>query len=177
MLLLSNLSHFNFLLFTTSILMCFFYPLYYTTYNTAHAASRLWRYSSIYINPFPRSPTVRVHVAAGGNIIRKSFLMMAKCRGDGREPSQRMQRAVVAVGVEPATRTKHHTKHRPQQHQEPHCLRLRLPSYHLGRPIKGNWDTKTTQCTTTWLAARPETSVFINIQHQYEVVLIFILNR
>jgi len=27
-------------------------PLYYTTYNTAHAASRLWRYSSIYMNPF-----------------------------------------------------------------------------------------------------------------------------
>ena len=27
------------------------YPLYYTTYNTAHAASRLWRYSSIYMNP------------------------------------------------------------------------------------------------------------------------------
>jgi hypothetical protein len=26
--------------------------LYYTIYNTAHAASRLWRYSSIYINPF-----------------------------------------------------------------------------------------------------------------------------
>ena len=45
----------------------------------------------------PRSPTARVYVAAGGNIIRKSFLLMAKCRGDGREPSQRMQRAVVAV--------------------------------------------------------------------------------
>ena len=30
----------------------FLYLLYYTTYNTAHAASRLWRYSSIYINPF-----------------------------------------------------------------------------------------------------------------------------
>jgi len=45
----------------------------------------------------PRSPTARVHVAAGGNIVRKSFLLMAKCRGDGREPSQRMQRAVVAV--------------------------------------------------------------------------------
>ena len=25
--------------------------LYCTTYNTAHAASRLWRYSSIYMNP------------------------------------------------------------------------------------------------------------------------------
>src|SRR6266704_1103166 len=58
-------------------------------------------------------------------------------------------------GVEPATRS----KHRPQQHQEPHCLRLELPFYHLGRPIKGNWDTKTTRCTTTWLAARPETGL------------------
>ena len=29
----------------------FLYPLYYTTYNTAHAASRLWRYGSIYMNP------------------------------------------------------------------------------------------------------------------------------
>ena len=29
----------------------FLYPLYCTTYNTAHAASRLWRYSSIYMNP------------------------------------------------------------------------------------------------------------------------------
>ena len=32
-------------------LFLFFNPLYYTTYNTAHAASRLWRYSSIYMNP------------------------------------------------------------------------------------------------------------------------------
>src|SRR6266705_5730181 len=64
-------------------------------------------------------------------------------------------------GVEPATRTKHRTKHRPQQHQEPHCLRLRLLLYHLGRPIKGNWDTKTTRCTTTWLVARPETGLII----------------
>ena len=39
----------------------------------------------------------RVHVAAGGNIIRNQFLTMAKCRGDGREPPQRVQRAVVAV--------------------------------------------------------------------------------
>jgi len=45
----------------------------------------------------PRSPTARVHVAAGGNIIRNQFLMMAKCRGDGREPSQRVQRAGVTV--------------------------------------------------------------------------------
>ena len=45
----------------------------------------------------PQSPTARVHVAAGGNIIGNSFLMMAKCRGDGREPSQRMQCAGVAV--------------------------------------------------------------------------------
>ena len=45
----------------------------------------------------PRSPTARVHVAAGGNIIGNPFLMMAKCRGDGREPSQRAQRAVVAA--------------------------------------------------------------------------------
>jgi len=29
----------------------FLYPIYYTIYNTAHAASRLWRYSPIYINP------------------------------------------------------------------------------------------------------------------------------
>ena len=37
----------------------------------------------------PRSPTARVYVAAGVNIIWNSFLLMAKCRGDGREPSQR----------------------------------------------------------------------------------------
>ena len=30
----------------------FIFILYYTTYNTAHAASKLWRYSSIYMNPF-----------------------------------------------------------------------------------------------------------------------------
>ena len=30
----------------------FLSPLYYTMDNTAYAASRLWRYSSIYINPF-----------------------------------------------------------------------------------------------------------------------------
>ena len=29
--------------------------------------------------------------------VETSFLIMAKCRGDGREPSQRMQCAVVAV--------------------------------------------------------------------------------
>ena len=29
----------------------FLYPLYYTTYNTAHAASGLWRHSPIYMNP------------------------------------------------------------------------------------------------------------------------------
>jgi len=58
-----------------------------------------------YQNYRPRSPTARVHVAAGGNIIWNPFLLMAKCRGDGREPSQRAQRAVVATrGVEPATR-------------------------------------------------------------------------
>ncbi len=34
------------------ILILILYPLYYTMYNTAHAASRLWRYSSIYMNPF-----------------------------------------------------------------------------------------------------------------------------
>ena len=45
----------------------------------------------------PRSPTARVHVAAGGNIIWNPFLLMAKCRGDGREPSQRVPRAVVAT--------------------------------------------------------------------------------
>ena len=45
----------------------------------------------------PRSTTARVHVATGKNIIRKQFFMMAKCRGDGREPSQRMQRAGVTV--------------------------------------------------------------------------------
>jgi len=33
------------------IFLFFLYPLYYTKYNTAHAASRLWRYSSIYMNP------------------------------------------------------------------------------------------------------------------------------
>jgi len=57
-------------------------------------------------------------------------------------------------GVEPATRM-----HRPQHHQEPYCLRLRLLLYHLGRPIKGNWDTKTARRTTTWPAARPETGL------------------
>ena len=44
-----------------------------------------------------QSPIAHVHVAAGGNIIRKSFFMMAKCKGDGREPLQHMQRIVVAV--------------------------------------------------------------------------------
>jgi len=65
-------------------------------------------------------------------------------------------------GVKPTTRTKHRIKHRPQQHQEPYCLRLRLLLYHLGRPIKGNWDTKTTRYTTTWLVARPETGLIIS---------------
>ena len=51
----------------------------------------------IIIKNSPLSPTARVHVAAGKNIIRIPFLMMAKCRGDGREPSQRVQRAVVAT--------------------------------------------------------------------------------
>jgi len=45
-----------------------------------------------YVTKMPRSPTVRVYVAAGRNIIGKSFLMIAKCRGDSREPSQRVQR-------------------------------------------------------------------------------------
>ena len=31
------------------------------------------------------------------NIIGKSFLIMAKCKGNSREPSQRVQRVVVAV--------------------------------------------------------------------------------
>ena len=44
-LVLSQLKRFLYFLY-------FLYPLYYTIYNTAHAASRLWRYSSIYINPF-----------------------------------------------------------------------------------------------------------------------------
>ena len=34
-----------------STIIFFLYPLYYTTYNAAHAASMLWRYSSIYMNP------------------------------------------------------------------------------------------------------------------------------
>src|SRR6266702_2614872 len=75
--------------------------------------------------------------------------------------SRRSARSALSLrfcGVEPATRT-HRTKHRPQQLQEPYCLRLRLLSNHLGRPIKGNWDTKTTQCTSTWLAAGPETGL------------------
>jgi len=63
--------------------------------------------------------------------------------------------ALRFCSVKPAMRT----KYRPQQHQEPYCLRLRLLLYYLGRPIKGNWDTKTTWCTTTWLAARPETGL------------------
>ena len=53
----------------------------------------------------------------------------------------------------------HRTKHRPQQHQEPYCLRLRLLLYHLGRPIKGYWDMKTTQYIITWLIARSETGL------------------
>ena len=57
-------------------------------------------------------------------------------------------------GVEPATRT-----HRPQQHQEPYYLHLRLPLCHLGRLIKGYWDMKTTQYITTWLVARPKTGL------------------
>ena len=52
---------------------------------------------TLYRSICPRSPTARVHVAAGGNIIGKQFPMMAKCRGDGREPPQRVQRAGVAV--------------------------------------------------------------------------------
>jgi len=51
----------------------------------------------IYSGFCPQSPTARVHVAAGGNIIGKSFLMMAKCRGDGGEPSQRAARAGVVT--------------------------------------------------------------------------------
>jgi len=39
-------------LFNHIFLFFILYPLYYTMYNTTHAASRLWRYSSIYINPF-----------------------------------------------------------------------------------------------------------------------------
>jgi len=62
--------------------------------------------------------------------------------------------ALRLCGVEPATRPR-----RPQQHREPYCLRLGLSLYYLGRPIKGNWDTKTTRCTTTWLVARPETGL------------------
>jgi len=107
----------------------------------------------------PRSPTARVHVAAGGNIIRKSFLLMAKCRGDGKEPPQRMQRCRRGSVVLSPQRV---PKHRPQQHQEPYCLSLRLLLYHLGRPIKGNWNTKTTRYTTTWLIARPETGLIIS---------------
>ena len=53
--------------------------------------------STTRIGPSPRSPTVRVYVAVGRNIIRNQFLTMAKCRGDGREPPQRVQRAGVAV--------------------------------------------------------------------------------
>ena len=51
---------------------------------------------SIIINS-PRSPTAHVHVAAGKNIIWNLFLLMAKCRGNGKEPSQRVQRAVVTT--------------------------------------------------------------------------------
>jgi len=51
----------------------------------------------LYYKNSPRSPTAHVHVATGGNIIRNQFLIMAKCRGNGREPSQRVQRAGVAV--------------------------------------------------------------------------------
>jgi hypothetical protein len=46
----------------------------------------------LYYKQRPQSPTTRVHVAAGGNIIWNSFLLIAKCRGNGREPSQRAQR-------------------------------------------------------------------------------------
>ena len=71
----------------------------YTLYRSA--INIIFTILSLILNYFncPQSPTARVHVAAGGNIIGNSFLMMAKCRGDGREPSQRVQRAVVAVVV------------------------------------------------------------------------------
>src|SRR5437588_7637427 len=112
--------------------------------------ARLYR---LCIYQSPRSPTARVHVAAGGNIIGKQFPMIAKCRGDGREPPQRVQRAGVAVlwcwacdaFEAPPLIT-------PGASLPP----LGLPLYHLGRPFKGYWDTKTTRRTTTWLAARPE---------------------
>jgi len=103
------------------------------------------------------STSPRVETSSGNR-----FLLMAKCRGDGREPSQRVQHAVVAVLWCWARDAYHRTKHRPQQHQEPYCLRLRLLFYHLGRPIKGYWDTKTTRYTTTWLVARPETGLIIS---------------
>jgi hypothetical protein len=47
-----KLSRVPLLLYRAVFFFFFFYiQLYYTIYNTAHAASRLWRYSSIYMNP------------------------------------------------------------------------------------------------------------------------------
>jgi hypothetical protein len=43
------------------------------------------------VSRLPACPTARVHV------IGKPFLMMPKCRSDGRKPSQRVKRAVVVV--------------------------------------------------------------------------------
>ena len=36
---------------------------------------------------------------------------------------------------------------------------LRAPAILSRGAIKGNWDMKTARCTTTWLAARPETGL------------------
>jgi len=45
----------------------------------------------------PRSLTVHIYVAISGNIIGKLFFIMAKCRGNRGELSQRAQRASVVT--------------------------------------------------------------------------------
>ena len=73
-------------LFTISIIL--------TSFNYSTLAIII--ISTIY-SIYPRSPTTRVYVATGGNIISNLFLIIPKCKGNRREPSQRMQCASVAV--------------------------------------------------------------------------------
>ena len=114
---------------------------------------------SCYINSFcareallHASTSPRVETSSGINSLRwPSAEAMVESRR-----SACSALALRFCGVEPVMRP-----HRPQQHREPYCLRLGLSLYHLGRPIKGNWDTKTTRYTTTWFITRPETGLII----------------
>ena len=107
----------------------------------------------IYLFYCPRSPTARVHVAVGGNIIRKLFLIMAKCRGDGREPSQRVHRAVAAVLWCWARDVYALPSTTPGALLPP----LKAPALPPREAYQGILGYKTTQYTTTWLIARLET--------------------